>query len=137
MDEKKLNKVLTAVAFVISIVGLIISIRIMIGYEDVVGTAITMTIILMAIAAGVAVLFGLYQLLTNIKRNVSLLAGIVGFVIIGFVCYSLASDEVMRTYVDISPTTSKLSGGGLLFMYVLLVGATFAAIIGEVTRIFK
>ncbi len=137
MDDKKLSTGLTVLAFVIAVVGLIISIRIMIGYEDVVGPAITLSLTLIGAAAGVAILFGLFQLFTNIKKNLSLLAAIVGFIILGFICYSLASDEVLRTYEDVTATTSKLSGGGLYLMYVLIIGATLAAIIGEVSRVFK
>jgi hypothetical protein len=136
-DEKKLSTGLTVVAFIIGVVGLVMSIMIMVGYEYVIGSAITLTMILMAVAGGVALLFGLYQLVTNIKKNISLLIGIVGFVILAVVCYMLASDEVLRSYVDITPTVSKLSGAGLLLMYVLIIGATVAAIFSEVSRIFK
>ncbi len=137
MEEKKLSTGLTVLAFIIGVVGLVMSIMIMIGYEYVIGSAITLTLILMAIAGGAAILFGLYQLLTNIKKNVSLLVGIVGFIIIAVICYMLASDEVLRSYKDITPTVSKVSGAGLLLMYVLLIGAVVAAVVSEVSRIFK
>jgi hypothetical protein len=135
--DKKLRTGLTVLAFAIGIIGLILSIRIMSGYEDVVGTAITLSIVLMVLAGGVALLFGIYQLLSNIKKNMPLLAAIIGFVVLGFVCYSLASDSTVGYQDDITATTSKLSGAGIIFMYVLILGAVGAALIGEVTRIFK
>lgn len=137
MNDKKLSTGLTVLAFIIAIVGLIISIRIMIGYEDVIGAAITMSLVLIGAGALVAILFGLVQVFTNLKKNMSMLIGLVVFIILGFICYSLASDEVLRTYENVTPSTSKLSGGGLYLTYILIIGAALAAVLGEVTRAFK
>jgi hypothetical protein len=138
MENKTLDTVLTAGAFVIGVLGLILGIMIMSGNEAVIGTAITLTLVLMGIAAGVAVIFGSYFLLTNIKKNMPLLLGLVGFVVIAFICYALASDEVLRTYDDsVTASSSQLSGAGLMVMYVLILAALAAAVIGEVLRIFK
>jgi hypothetical protein len=138
MDNKALNTGLTVLAFVIGIVGLIMSIRIMAGYEDIIGPAIWLVFALMIVAAGVAILFGLLQLFTNLKRNISLLIGIIGFAVLALICYNLASDEVLPRYGDdITPSASQLSGMGLMVMYVLVIAAVVLAIIGEITRIFK
>lgn len=138
MTAKTLDTVLTVIAFIIGVAGLILGIRIMSGYEDVIGTAIWLVFGLMILAGGAAVLFGLIQLLTNLKRNMSLLIGLIGFAVLAFICYNLASDEVLKTYGEgITPSTSKFSGMGLMVMYVLVIGALALAIIGEVVRIFK
>lgn len=138
MTSKTLDTVLTVLAFVIGVVGLILGIRIMSGYEDVIGSAIWLVFGLMILAGGAAVLFGLIQLFTNLKRNMSLLIGLIGFAVLAFICYNLASDEVLKTYGEgITSSTSQLSGMGLMVMYVLVVGALALAIIGEVVRIFK
>ncbi len=137
MDDKKLRTGLTILTFAICIIGLILSIRIMVGYEDVVGIAITLTMILLAIAAGVAVLFGLLHLVTNIKRNLSLLAGIIGFVVLAVISYLLASDSTAGYDAAITAATSKLSGAGVIFMFIMLIGAVAAAVFGEFSRMFK
>ena len=138
MTSKTLDTVLTVLAFVIGVVGLILGIRIMSGYEDVIGSAIWLVFGLMILAGGAAVLFGLIQLFTNLKRNMSLLIGLIGFAVLAFICYNLASDEVLKTYGEgITSSTSQLSGMGLMVMYVLVVGALALAIIGEIVRIFK
>lgn len=138
MESKTLDTVLTVIAFIIGVAGLILGIRIMSGYEDVIGTAIWLVFGLMILAGGAAILFGLIQLLTNLKRNMSLLIGLIGFAVLAFICYNLASDEVLRTYGEgITSSTSQLSGMGLMVMYVLVIGALALAIIGEVVRIFK
>jgi len=138
MESKTLDTVLTIIAFIIGVVGLILGIRIMSGYEDVIGSAIWMVFALMIVAGGAAILFGLFGLLTNLKRNISLLIGLIAFVVLAFICYNLASDDVLRTYgEDITASTSQLSGMGLMVMYVLVIVAVALAIIGEIVRIFK
>jgi hypothetical protein len=138
MESKTLDTVLTIIAFIIGILGLILGIRIMSGYEDVIGTAIWMVFALLIAAGGAAILFGLIGLLTNLKRNISLLIGLIAFVVLAFICYNLASDEVLKTYGEgITASTSQLSGMGLMVMYTLVVLAVALAIIGEIVRIFR
>lgn len=138
MDNKVLSTILTIGAFIIGAIGLVMGILIMSGNESVVGSAITLTMIVMGVAAVVAILFGLFHFLANIKQNIPLLIGVVVFVIVAIICYNLANGEVLRSYADeITATDVKWSGTGLMVMYVLVVGAVAAALIGEITRIFK
>lgn len=138
MENKTLDSVLTIGAFILGAIGLIMGIMIMIGNESVIGPSITLSMVIMGVSAAVAVLFGLFHFLTNIKRNIPMLIGIVVFVILAIVCYNLASGTILPTYAeDITESSSKLSGAGLMIMYVLVIVAAGAAVIGEVTRIFK
>lgn len=138
MENKTLNTVLTGGSFLIGIVGLILGIMVMTGNEGVVGISITLAMVLMGIGAGVAILFGLFQLFSNIKKNLPMIISAVGFIILAIICYNLASAEIMPTYDDdITASSTQISGAGLLIMYVLIIGAVAAAVVGEVTRIFK
>ena len=138
MENKTLDTVLTIGAFIIGIIGLIMGIMIMLGNESVIGPSITLSMVVMGVAAAIAVLFGLLHFLTNIKQNIPMLIGVVVFVILAIVCYTLASDSLIPSYEsDITASASKLSGAGLMVMYVLVIVATATALIGEVTRIFK
>ncbi len=138
MENKTLNTVLTIGAFIIGIVGLIMSILIMLGNESVIGSAITLSLVVMGAAAVIAVLFGLFHFIANIKQNIPMLIGVVVFIIVAIICYNVASGEVLKSYgPGISEAASKWSGAGILIMYVLVIGAVFAALIGEVSRIFK
>lgn len=137
MNSDKLDTILTGVAFLIGVVGLVLGIRVMAGYEDAIGPSITLVFGLMIVAGGAAVIFGLIGLLTNLKGNMPLLIGIIGFAVLAFICYSIASDDVSRYSEDITASASQLSGAGLMIMYVLVIGAVAMAIIGEVVRIFK
>lgn len=136
MDMKKLETGLTGLSFLIIVVGLILTIRIAVGYEASISPSLYLVYGCMIVAGGAAIIFGLVQLLTNLKKNMSLLIGIIGFIVLAFICYSIASNDITN-YEDITATTSQLSGAGLMLMYVLVVGAVLLAIIGEVARIFK
>jgi|SRR5690554_1909912 len=138
MENKTLNTVLTIGSLVIVVVGLIMGIMIMAGNESVIGPAITLSMVVMGVAAAIAVLFGIAHFLTHIKSNIPMLIGLVVFVVLVIVCYNLASDSIMPSYAeDITPSTSKLSGAGLMVMYVMVIVATAVALLGEITRIFK
>lgn len=138
MDNSKLTTGLSLLSFAIIAIGLFMSIRIMIGYEDMVGSAITLSMVLIGVGAGVAVLFGIFQLLTNLKKNLSMLVGLAVFVVIAIVAYSMADDTILRTYPE--GTTAggvKFSEAGIFLMYFLVVLAAITAIVAEVSRLFK
>ncbi len=138
MDNKVLNTVLTVVAFAIGIIGLIMGVMVMLGNESMVGPSITLAIVVMAVAAAVAVIFGVFHFLGNIKRNIPMLIGVVVFAVLAVVCYNLASSDVLKSYEEgITASAVKFSGAGLMVMYVLVVAAVAAALIGEASRIFK
>lgn len=138
MENKALNTGLTIGSFAIGVIGLVIGIMIMLGNEGVIGFAITLSMILMAVAAGVAVIFGIIQLAGNFKKNIPFILGAIGFLILAAICYSMASGELMPTYEDtITEGTTKLSGAGLLLTYVLIIAALITSVAGEVLKIFK
>ena len=138
MDMKKIETGLTGLAGLIIAVGLILCIRIILGSDSSVSSALYLVYGCMILAGGVAVIFGLVQLFSNIKNNLSLLIGIVAFVVLAFICYSIAGNELLPTYGEnVTATTSQLSGAGIMLMYTLVAVAVAAAIIGEVVRLFK
>lgn len=138
MDNKKLNTALSVLTFVLIVAGIIISARIMAGYEAAVGPAITLSMVLIGIGAGVALLFGVVQLVTNLKKNVRMLIGLAVFAVIAVICYSIADDTVLRSYPEATTASGvKYSEAGIYVMYVLVIGAALTAIISEVSRIFK
>lgn len=138
MEDNKLNTGLTILSFVLIAVGFFMGIRIMVGYEDMVGPAITLSMVLMGVGAGVALLFGLYQLLTNIKKNMRMLIGLAVFAVLVVISYSIADDTVLRSYPEgTSAGGVKTSEAGIFVMYILIGIAAAAAIIAEVSRLFK
>jgi hypothetical protein len=86
----------------------------------------------------VAVLFGVYQLVVNLKKNVTMLIGLAGFVVVALIAYSMADDTILRNYP--AGTTSsgvKFSEAGIYVMYILVVIAAVAAVVAEASRLVK
>lgn len=138
MDNKTLNTVLSVLTFLLIVAGIVISARIMAGYEAAVGPAITLSMVLIGVGGGVALLFGIFQLVTNLKKNLRLLIALALFALIAFICYSIADDTVLRSYPEATTASGvKFSEAGIYVMYVLVIGAALTAIISEVSRIFK
>ena len=134
---KKIGTGLTVAAFVIIVIGIVLSIQIALGYESSISPSLYLVYTCMIVAGGAALIFGLVQLVSNLKSNMSLLIGIIGFVVLAFICYSIASDDVSRYSEEITASSAQASGAGLMLMYVLVLGAVALAIIGEVVRLFK
>jgi tellurite resistance protein TehA-like permease len=89
-----------------------------------------------------AVAFGIVYFLGNIRNNVGMLVGIVGFLIIALISiYGLAGDEIIDAYTrsgeDVTPQISRLSGGGIIIVYILSGIAVLSIVWTEVSRIFK
>jgi hypothetical protein len=93
-----------------------------------------------AAAAG-AVLFGIYQFVSNIKQKLGALIGIVAFTVLGLVSFYGLSDAATESYqlggMMVSPGDDLLAGGGLYFSYLLGAISIIAVIVAEVSRLFK
>lgn len=138
MNNTKLTTGLNIFAFAIIAIGLFMSVRIMMGYEDMVGSAITLSMVLIIAGAGVAVVFGAAQLLSNVKKNLSLLIGIAVFVVVALIAYSMADDTILKSYpANITTGEVKFAEAGIYVMYILLGMGALAAVGAEISRIFK
>lgn len=95
------------------------------------------------VLVAVAILGGLGFSLVNIvtKRGGLLKTGIAigAILVLFFVSYSLASDEVSLTQraMGLSETTGKLVSAGLIMTYVAGILAVVALIFSEVIKVFR
>ncbi len=107
--------------------------------------SLTYTEVLLYISVGAVVLFSLFnfvlKLISQPKKAIISIVSIVLLLIIVFVAYSSASDEVlnMPTYdgPDNVPGTLKWSGAGLITAYILLALAVLSIIYVEIAKLFK
>lgn len=92
------------------------------------GLAILLTIILPLISA-----------ISNPRTLLGTVVGLVGIAIVFFIGYSLSSNEVTPVYTrfGITESSSKLIGGALITMYILVIVALVSIVFTEVTKIFK
>ncbi len=107
--------------------------------------SLTYTEVLLYISAGAVVLFSLFnfvlKLISQPKKALVSVISIVLLLVIVFIAYSYASDEVlnMPTYEgpDNVPGTLKWSGAGLITAYILLGLAVLSIIYVEIAKLFK
>ena len=95
---------------------------------------------LIAIALIAAIVLPLVQSFSNPRALLGALVGIVVIAVIFFIGYSVSGDEVTTNYIRnnvTSATTSKMIGGAVITMYIL-VGITIVSIIvSEISNIFN
>ena len=102
-----------------------------------------LTMGLIAIAAVLALLFGLYQMLTNIKGSLTGIIALVAIAAIFFGFYSSAPDDLtgpisgVLQQFDISAGISKFISGALWTTIILALLSVAAMVILEIWNMFK
>lgn len=139
MSEKALSTTTTVIAFALGLLGLGMCIAMMVQESDgAVSSALYLTYVMMAVSVGAALLFGLFQFLTNIKNNISVLIGLVFFAVLLLIAYNIGDSTVLPNYVEgTTPADALWADVGLYFTYVLGGIAVVAAIGGELYRLVK
>ena len=95
---------------------------------------------LIAIAAIAALILPLVQSFDNPRALLGGLVGVVVIAVIFFIGYSVSGDEVTTSYIRnnvTSATTSKMIGGAVITMYILVGITIVSIIISEISNIFN
>jgi len=134
MKSNLLLKILVAVIFVLAIVGMVMVAN---GGENTspemasaVNFVVTLSLILLVVAAGLAVILSLFSLLKNPAALKKTLLGLAIFAALFAVSYFASNDGAVfgangESLLE-AGSKSKWSGTGLIFSYILLaVGAVF------------
>ncbi|MFP4621302.1 MAG: hypothetical protein ACLFM7_08315 [Bacteroidales bacterium] len=96
--------------------------------------------ILAGLAAVMALIFPLAQIIAQPKRGKGTLIGIAGLIIIGFIAYNLASAEPLNftsPNPNNVPPILKQVGAGLISLYILIGLGIGAILFTEVSKSFK
>lgn len=96
--------------------------------------------ILAVIAAAMALLFPLAQIIANPKRGKGTLIGILGLVVVILIAYGLASSEPLSFPTpnpDNVPPVLKRVGTGLIAMYLLFGIGLVSILFTEISKSFK
>lgn len=104
--------------------------------ETVINTGIIVTYILLGVAAVTAVIFPIFQLITNFKKAKAALIGVVILAVVLLLGYSLSTNEVYEGFA-VSPTQSQWIGGGIKATMILIGMALVAAVYTEVSKLFR
>ncbi len=95
--------------------------------------------ILVVLALLLAIVLPLISAVSNPRSLLGTVVGLVGIAIVFFIGYSLADNEVTTIYTKfgITESSSKLVGGALIAMYILVILALISIVVTEVTKIVK
>ena len=94
---------------------------------------------LVIIAAICAIVLPLISALSNPKALLMTGIGVLVLVVLYFVSYAFSGSEVTPVYTkfNVGPDLSKLVGGSLILMYMLIFLAVIGILYTEVSKIFK
>ncbi len=108
--------------------------------SSVIDNFITTSFVAFGIAAVLAIVFPIIFIGQNPKNALKLLAVLVGFVIIGFICYSIAGnafDNIRLEELKTTASVSRIVGAGLYFTYIVGGAAIVAIIFSGISGVFK
>jgi hypothetical protein len=104
--------------------------------ETVINAGIVVAYILLGLAALVAIVGPMIQLVVNFKNARTTLLGIAVLVGILLIGYSFATNEVYDGFT-VSPLASQWIGGGIIATMILIGLAILSAIFTEIAKFFK
>ena len=96
--------------------------------------------ILVIVAVLAAIVMPLIQSFSNPRALLGALVGVVAIAVLFFIGYSIAGNEVTSLYIKnnvSSAVTSKVIGGSLITMYILVILTILAIIYSEISKIFN
>ena len=102
--------------------------------------ALPFAAVLLGIAVIASVLLPLINSLSNLKSLITTGIGVGVLAVVFLISWGMAGDEVTTNYITNnlnSPTLSKLVGGGLIMMFVLLIIASIGVVFSEIYKAIK
>jgi len=126
--------------FGIAIIGSILFLMILLnGDEGSISSAIGLSLWSIYIAAGIAVLFGVFHFATNVKNNKKGLIGIVAFILVIIISRTLAKGQDMTTEMLEKADEGQIlmTDTGLYMLYILMGITILSIAFAEVTRLLK
>lgn len=123
----------------IAIIGSILFLLILLGDDSVIPYAIGLSLWSIYIAAGIAVLYGLFYFVTNIKDNKKGLIGIGAFVLVIVIARFMAKGQEVTSELLQKADEGQIlmTDSGLFMLYILMGLALFSILFAEVSRLLK
>ena len=107
--------------------------------DSLINIGLNLTYLMIAFAALAAVGFGIKNMTQNTNNAKKTLYTAGGLVVIFIIAYLLASDEILESYKkhEITASTAKQVGVGLITFYFLIFGAIAAILYVELSKVFS
>ena len=107
--------------------------------ESLINIGIILTYLMIGIGALITIGFGIKKMISNTENTKKTIytIGSLGAVIL--FSYLMASDEVLKSYekYEVTSTTARRVGIGLITFYVLAIGAIGMVIYSELSKVFS
>jgi hypothetical protein len=140
MDSRKDNLIGNIAKLAIAIIGVVLTFMIIYKEDEgVIDITIKFTLAVLAACAIIALLFGLIHFVTNIGKSKGMIFGLVGFIAILGIAYSMSGSDLLDSWrsAGITEQTSKLSEMGVRAVLIMLGLTVAAAIFSEVSKVFQ
>ena len=107
--------------------------------ESLINIGIIITYAMVSLAALATVGFGIKKMIQNTNNAKKTLYTVGGLVIAFIIAYVLASNEILNSYekYEITASSSKQVGMGLITFYFLMFGAIAAILYAELSKVFS
>ena len=107
--------------------------------EGLINIGIIITYLMIAFAGLTTIGFGIKKMMTNTENAKKTIYTIAGLFVILLLSYLMASNEVLSSFekYEISNSTSKQVGMGLIAFYFLIFGAIASVLYAELTKVFS
>ncbi len=151
--DKKIRKIITIILYVLMGVSIVLVTlfyfgKVVPGTEGtnmeepvITGKILIWAAILVTITAGLALIFPIIHLVTNLKSAKRGLFILLGVAVLIFIAYTLSSNEVLTipgyTGTDNVSGTLKIAGTGLFTTYILAGLAVLSILYSEISTYFK
>lgn len=104
------------------------------------GFGITVSFILSVVSIGAAIIFPIMYMISHPKSAIRAFIGLAVMLAIFGIGYALSGNEITLVYEKVgftSPSLSKLIGGSLIMMYIMIAAVIAVTVYAEVRSLFK
>ena len=107
--------------------------------ESLINIGLILTYLMVGVAALTAIGFNVKKMLANTDNAKKTIYTIVGLGAVVLLSYLISSNEILHSFekYEITESTSKQVGMGLITFYVLIFGAIGAVLYAELSKIFS
>ena len=107
--------------------------------ESLINIGIILTYLMVGVAALTAIGFGIKKMIANTENTKKTLYTIVGIIVVVVFSYLIASNEVLGSFekYEITESTSKQVGMGLITFYILMFVAIGAVLYAELSKVLS
>ena len=133
-------KILRIFLTVLLVISAVLFVMFYMQGEGLTGTVLTWAYILLAFTAAITLIFPLLYFIMNPGKAKTVLIGIVGFVVLFFIAYSISTGSIVGDVYEkfaITESASRIIGASLLMTYILGGLTVLSIVYAGISNLFK